>query len=542
MMPGGGTAGYRHPFIVGTYFLGGVGDNPRTLADLAMSQFSWFIRSQPNWWQSHQNQSVREQWSEKAVDRNWMVTTPSSTATVHLSDKQIAYVLDELAGYALLRDEVSCFERIWESNQILDATALATLNEAFDKLKKDKTFSSDGTTKVIVDPTHCPLVYDRSLVSLPSHSPLRTIPPPRLTDIYTLSQRFALLPVDIFVSPSGDVEFLTYINDLNPQLHLSIYQLIQRTLTSFIPLFEHTLTDLHRNNPLKQRIPGACRYTVWDEPDPPEHSDDEEGWVAYERDMREWTLNRPISLPDISTGYRGGMEQRRQTVTLNSKRLQCIVSVSEHQMIPGTTELLGTPWHVEGMKNERVVACGFFFTAVENIQSCDLQFRMAVSYPRGFHAGDSGATLRTWGLRDGDSCHQYIGSVPIRDGFGVVFPNIYQHRYTPITLSDPSKTGNFTVLSFGLVDPDIPSIISTANVGPQQKSWIRKALDEYVDVRLPIEIVEKIVDMVEGVMDDQESQAYSEKLREERINFWKLNDNYHFCIPFDIWNGPEIIQ
>ncbi|KAF9041158.1 hypothetical protein BDP27DRAFT_1435080 [Rhodocollybia butyracea] len=450
MMPGGGTAGYRHPFIVGTYFLGGVGDNPRTLADLAMSQFSWFIRSQPNWWQSHQNQSVREQWSEKAVDRDWLVTTPSSTATVRLFDKQIAYVLDELAGYALLRDEVNNWYHVSSAygNQTksLMLPLLATLNEALDKLKKDKTFSSDGTTKVIVDPTHCPLVYDRSLVS------------------------FTIRPTTcrIFVSPSGDVEFLTYIND--------------------------SILSSPLNLPTDSTVYGGMSIYSLDEPDPPEHSDDEEGWVAYERDMREWTLNRPISLPDISTGYRGGMEQRRQTVTLKSKRLQCIVSVSEHQMIPGTTELLGTPWHVEGMKNERVVACGFFFTAVENIQSCDLQFRMAVSYPRGFHAGDSGATLRTWGLRDGDSCHHTLAPSQ-------------SHRYTPITLSDPSKTGKFTVLSFGLVDPDIPSIISTANVGPQQKSWIRKALDEYLDVRLPIEIVEKIVDMVEGVMDDQEKSG-----------------------------------
>lgn len=167
---------------------------------------------------------------------------------------------------------------------------------------------------------------------------------------------------------------------------------------------------------------------------------------------------------------------------------------------------------------------------------------MAVSHPRGFNAGDTGATIRTWGLRDGDSCHQYISSILIREGLAVVFPNIYQHRYTPISLIDPHKSGKFTVLSFCLVDPDIPPIISTANVAPQQKEWIRRALDEYLDVRLPVEIVEKIIDMVEGLMNREESQIHSKNVKEERTNFWKMNDNYHFCIPFDIWNGPETIQ
>ncbi|KAJ4470813.1 hypothetical protein J3R30DRAFT_3530719, partial [Lentinula aciculospora] len=510
-----------------------------------MGQFSWSIRSQANWWQFCQNPSVRQSWAEDAIDRDWKVATPSAIATVRLSERQIYYVLDELQGYVYLRDEahhcqVSCFERVWESDCVLSPSFMSALNHAFGVLRTDEKLSGDAPTVSIIDPSRHPLVYHRTLVSSPS---LRTWPPPQPNDIYTLSQKYALLPSDVFVSSSGEAKFISYINDINPQLYESTYQLLQDTLTRFIPLFEHTLTDLNRNNPFPQRIPGSCQYTVWEEPDPPEHSDDEEGWVSYEREMRQWSLNRPINLPDVPlTGYPGGLERRRHLVSLNSRKLQFVVNVSEYRTISRVTEFTGTPWHVEGMKNERIVACGFLFTAVENIESCDLQFRMAVSYPRGFHAGDTGATLRTWGLRDGDSCHQYIGSIPIREGLAVVFPNIYQHKFTPITLCDISKPGKFTVLSFLLVDPDILPVISTANVAPQQKAWVWKALDDCLDVKLPIEIVEKIVDMVEGLMDEQESRDHSKKLMNERATFWKLNDNYHFCIPFDVWNGPEIVQ
>lgn len=165
---------------------------------------------------------------------------------------------------------------------------------------------------------------------------------------------------------------------------------------------------------------------------------------------------------------------------------------------------------------------------------------MAVTAPRGFDAGDSGATLRTWGLRDGDSCHQYIGSVPVRSGLALVFPNIYQHRNSSFELDDPEKPGHQRVLSFFLIDPDIQPIISTAVVAPQQKEWIRRALHEHLDVRLPVEIVESIMEHVEGVMEVEEAESFKLQMEDERTRFWAANDTYHFCIPFDVWTADML--
>ncbi|CAA7268051.1 unnamed protein product [Cyclocybe aegerita] len=512
-----------------------------------MLQFSVEIRRSPGWWKGRLDSGIRNAWFGSAVDRTWRVKTPSSHAEVKLSARQIDYILDELEGYAALRDEkhrcqVSCFERVWESESLLDEETRLALQQSLDKIKALLQRNEDNMTIDIIDHQRYPLVYNQTLVSHLNGRSYRPIPPPPSTDIYTVSPTFALLPSDVFVSADcSSVKFLSYINNLDPTRHSGTYVLLQKLLAGFMPLFEHTLTDLHRNNPLVQRIPGSCRYTVWEEPEPPDHSDDDEGWVNYEREMRQWALNRPINLPDVpSTGYPGGLENRRHTVTLRNRVVQVIVSIVNITLTPDEPRFSVFPWHVEGMRSERIVACGFHCLSTDNITNTSIQFRMAVTYPKGFSAGDAGATLRTWGIEDGDSCHQYIGEVPVRPGLSLVFPNIYQHRQTSFELRDPSKQGHITVIRFFLVDPEIRPIVSTSVVAPQQKDWIHKALDDNLDKRLPNEVIEKILNNVEGLMDESEADSYKKELLEARKRFTQASNSYHFCIPFDIWNGPEV--
>lgn len=242
------------------------------------------------------------------------------------------------------------------------------MNNALDSLAQETTkFNSDAEDVAfeIIDHKLYPLVYFRTLVR---HDRLfggvyQSIPPPSTDVPYATSSRFAFLPSDVFVSENlSSVNFISYINNLDPSTRQETYHLLEKLLGGLVPLFEHTLTDLHRNNPLVLRIRGSCRYTVWNEPDPPDHSDDEEGWSNYEREMRQWTLNRPITMPDVpEQGYDGGLETRRHKVTLRNRKIQVITNVTKIKLVPGGLEFPGTPWHVEGMRAERIVACGFHF-------------------------------------------------------------------------------------------------------------------------------------------------------------------------------------
>jgi hypothetical protein len=227
---------------------------------------------------------------------------------------------------------------------LLDSTDLWSLTEGVRSLQDPSSSSRDrkkeGPTEVLLDPLLYCLVYGRTLTSDQGH--LRPVPAPRWTDNYLVSERFALLPTDVSVTNSGSAQFLSYINNLDPQ-NKCLYRNLETTLSALIPMFEHVLTDLHRNNPLPQRIKGPCRYTVWEEPDPPEHSDDEDGWVEYEREMRRWIMNRPLTLPDVPPGgYLGGLESRKYHVDLRGRTLQVIVNVSETRLVR-TTSCMSSP-------------------------------------------------------------------------------------------------------------------------------------------------------------------------------------------------------
>lgn len=176
----------------------------------------------------------------------------------------------------------------------------------------------------------------------------------------------------------------------------------------------------------------------------------------------------------------------------------------------------------------------------EGIDKAQIDFRMAVTMPNTFRANDVGATSKTWGLRDNYPCRQYIGSVPVRNGLAISFPNIYQHRLRRVRLADGQSEGRLTIMAFFLVDPDISPILSTMDVPPQQREWIAQVLQESLDVRLPTEVVERITSMVDSLFSDDEAERYRREMRTERHDFAEANSMNFFSIPFNITLGQRV--
>lgn len=153
-------------------------------------------------------------------------------------------------------------------------------------------------------------------------------------DEHSISKKFACLPTDVTISKDGSsVKLMSYINGIEPHF-ATMYQALENFLSHTIPLFENVLTDLHRNNPIRQRITGTYRYAEWDEPDPPEDSDDEEGWELYNQQMTQWEATRPIVLPDVpDQGYGHDLPVRKHRVSLRGRNVQIILKIVDVTLV-----------------------------------------------------------------------------------------------------------------------------------------------------------------------------------------------------------------
>ncbi|KAL5511762.1 hypothetical protein ACEPAH_4980 [Sanghuangporus vaninii] len=535
------NASYIHPFINGSRFLFGVGETPRTLCELAMTRLSAELRSKPEWWKLYTDPDTRKLWYNEAINRTWRVGPDANNIEAGLAKHQIDYVFDELAGYAALRDDangiqVSCFDRIWESECLISKLERGSLLQQLDSLRLKCHYLSKQD--LLVDPFRHAYRHGKSVVRHPeqlenfaddANDSCRSVHYTALSSLVTVH------------SDPPHAAYQSYINGVNPVMS-DLHTAFQDALGHSIKLFERVLTSLHRSNPLPQRIQGTYHYRVWDEPDPPEDSD-EEAWEAHSREMRHWALYRPIEIPDIpddgylSDSLRFGHKvcfREDQTIQIIHRVLDMHLTGQFFLKDDGRRKVLDTPWHVEGMANEQISVCCLHFLSVDGVDDARIEFRMATTSPSDFMPHDVGATLRTWGLQSGDECNQFIGSVRLRSGLSLAFPNTYQHRIRGVRLREGCKTGRLTVLEFYLVDPDITPVISTDDVAPQQRDWILQALEELIDPRLPHEVLEKIVDMTESVFSEEESEKYRVEMVKDREAFRQLNDRQYFCLPFNV--------
>jgi hypothetical protein len=150
--------------------------------------------------------------------------------------------------------------------------------------------------------------------------------------------------------------------------------------------------------------------------------------------------------------------------------------------------------------------------------------------------------------RNGSKVTQLLGSVETRQGRLLTFANVVEHRVAPFSLSDPSKPGHRKILVFYLVDPRL-SIISSANVPPQQEDWARERLglvNRLLGEKLPPElqdVVKEDFDFDPVPITMEEAKQYRKELLEERLamleEYWKvLKERYKEDVRDD-WLSEE---
>ncbi|CAI5992628.1 unnamed protein product [Closterium sp. NIES-65] len=194
-------------------------------------------------------------------------------------------------------------------------------------------------------------------------------------------------------------------------------------------------------------------------------------------DYHQWLVDRQPKQPDTPAEFSPPQPPSPgHVVDLKGRRLQVVVKVASIQLTPDSPKYPGGTWHVEGMRNEHIVATGIYYFDSHNITELRLQFRITVAEPD-YDQNDNKGVARIYGLVDDGPLTQPLGSVRTDiPNLCLAFPNHFHHRVAPFELQDKTRAGHRKILVFFLVDPRV-AIVTTARVPPQQLSWQRRELE-----------------------------------------------------------------
>lgn len=401
---------------------------------------------------------IKPNWEEKIFDdkivTNWRVETIN---VEHLSERCFNYMIDELREYAkhpiiinrLPFDNssinISPVDNVYQSDNLINNTLRHRLNFYIETLKFPEKYNLNGVGKLdwhpdsnkqIIDLIHPSLFcYVKGVTKIKSD-----IKVTKKVDVNTdhsdnySSKLYQWLPSNVQIDELGNAKFLSYINNLHPDSHKILYTIIENVLSRFVPMFDEVLTSM----------------------------------VNYAPKRVDTSLKRPDAVEFDLIKFQKYIHNRNR-YTLKGKTVQVIVKAAQIILTPDNPIYRGGVWHVEGMKNENIVASGIYYYDQSNVSESKLDFRMA-GYEPIYEQDDRIGVRRGYNLENGEIINNYLGYVATTNGRTIAFPNLYQHKVSPFSLIDKTQPGHRKILVFFLVDPNT-KIISTSDVDPQQDYW-----------------------------------------------------------------------
>lgn len=295
------------------------------------------------------------------------------------------------------------------------------------------------------------------------------------------------LPSEVTVA-DNKAKFTSDITDLHPTA--ALHGDLEDLLTLTIPLFEAVLTELgtgsmQRERPL--RIDPRTLYRDADEFVEIPGFDDRKLWEHYfERDGP------------------------------NLRHLQVVVKITSLDLAPGET-YAGGKWHVDGLRNDHIVAGGSSCVESVNVQGGDLEFRTAVREPEESDvyilkasemvnpSSSPGATAR----------HLNPGSRLAQPSSTASSPSAFLR--TPSPVARPSFPSSSSTRPSGS-GPPLPSRRQ------KQRSWLRAHVNAFFYPRLPGNLIDVITDFLTTGITYPDAVARRSRLIEERRAEFDLVD------------------
>ncbi|TFK24949.1 hypothetical protein FA15DRAFT_618654 [Coprinopsis marcescibilis] len=365
----------------------------------------------------------------------------------------------------------------------------------------------------------------------------------RKKTLQPFSDKFQWLPCEVDVT--GDkAKIVSYINNLHPDKHGQLYEVIEDVITAAIPLWEATLAPLSaladKDFKYFQRITyDGCDYDPdpdsFDDNEGPQQRKDEDEDDFWDR-RQEWIEEtRKVVLPEPDHKFDSANVKQLSPLSLKERfatlgrPLQVIVKLANIELTPEKPSYQGGTWHVEGKLNEHIVATALYYYSSSNITRSSLAFRQ-ISDAEAAHELPYEQSVHDWltdvfGCNNEEASVQFVGAVDTPEGRLLTFPNILQHQVQPFDLEDGTKPGHRKILALFLVDPHV-RVISTASVPCQQLDWWRENVESSQSLgrsglkNLPLELRDQVFSDVEDFpISLAEAKTLREELMDERKKF-----------------------
>ncbi|KAM0747230.1 hypothetical protein T439DRAFT_305580 [Meredithblackwellia eburnea MCA 4105] len=500
-----------------------------------MANLSYAIRCKPDWRTAIRDPTIKAKWKEEALADSFGYL---EKLFAHLTERMVDWVLSELE---VLKDEspgdaaISCFDGIFESSGRIPASLRNRLLTCVTKLEdvsaeeQDWHPSFNHQVLEVVQPSLFPIVYGRTKTI--SGEPVKA--PNNDFDSELFSSRFCLLPTDFEVSSDAKtVKANSYINNLHPVWNKEMYSVIESVLALSLPLLSSAISP-----PLPKRIQVPMRFGV-DREDGPSfewYDDKEEEEYREEREQiyklapdeeifsDTFDFTRTIRLPEPPL-FSPEQRQRDKNDLYNfgGKTIQIITKLANIHLTPDKPDYPGGEWHLEGMRNENIVASAIYCYDSQNISKPYLAFRSAFDEDdliSVLNEGDRRAARLIFDLEEEEPCVQTLGTAHMAEGVVLAWSNGYQHQVQPFTLLNKEKPGHSKILAFFLVHPE-QAIPSTTSILPQQLDWALRDLEECKEsavTQMPKELWDTIENNLKSqCMTLKEAKDYRKDLLAER--------------------------
>ncbi|KAH1286340.1 hypothetical protein KXW65_009012 [Aspergillus fumigatus] len=228
------------------------------------------------------------------------------------------------------------------------------------------------------------------------------------------------------------------------------------------------------------------------------------------------------------------VDHQFQTVKLQDefreKGLQIIVKLGGIELAPDNPSFLGEDWHVDGLANEHIAGVALYCFDLGNVANPRISFAHEISmdaddFSFSYFNWDIPYLERLFGVQNEKPSFQELGSVSIRQGGLIAFPNCIYHRLESFELVDKARPGRCRFLTLWLVDPYY-RIRSTRNVPPQRLDWWEQEARSHLSSAhpLPQELADQIITEAGlWLMNLPEAQHHRrERAKEEALAYEKI--------------------